>query len=549
MSASSSFAALRPVLSALLALGGALGVIAHLSSLYTAAVPASLPAQDAFIALLVCVAALESLYAPCGGAQRCAPAARGRAAALCRTFAPRVSACAAFVAAVLFAVGYRLDTAAWSLCLALAFLLGGVGAAAATADVGAEPQKAHAYSPLAGPLNSPDASVSALDAEPEDAAPPTARCADARSCCCAPGDASLPRRALFYAHGLVWGALLVCATLLVGGSGTIAVGWRRFTPRGSFYTIPVRGAAVRMHAFCAGPTPNAKPTIFIDCGGGGHSSSDVYGLVDALAAAGRRVCTADPPGTGWTRLGALEVRVDTVASWSLDVLSALGETPPFVLVGTMDDAAERIYLSALQSPSSVSALVPMQYAPPEMALYAAFKGLDEAGATPYALSQIRSRRSLCDVIRSLGVAWGLVSAVIPSSPSRAYVGDFAAKNFLNLLHEGQWDMQCRYLSAQIAAPTTLFTPSLWASNRSLQSTVPVFALANSPADPCAGGLAGDACALQRFAVRAARDFMRNMSTMTPRSSFEDCSGACDGWLGDGFVSNVAWVTARILAAA
>ena len=33
------------------ALGGALGVIAHLSSLSTAAVPASLPAQDAFIAL------------------------------------------------------------------------------------------------------------------------------------------------------------------------------------------------------------------------------------------------------------------------------------------------------------------------------------------------------------------------------------------------------------------------------------------------------------------------------------------------------------------
>jgi len=214
----------------------------------------------------------------------------------------------------------------------------------------------------------------------------------------------------------------------------------------------------------------------------------------------------------------------------------------------MDDAAERIYWSALQSPSSVSALVPMQYAPPEMALYAAFKGLDEAGATPYALSQIRSRRSLCDVIRSIGVAWGFVGAVIPSSPSHSYLGDFAAKNFLNLLHEGQWDMQCRYLSMQIAAPTTLFTPSLWASNRTLQSTVPVFALANSPVDPCAGGLTGDDCAFQQFAERAARDFMQNMTTMTPRSFFEDCSGACDGWLGDGYVTNVAWVTARILAA-
>ena len=531
------------VISSVLAIGGAAGVIAHASTLYSPAVVGSLPAQNAFVALLVCTAALESLYGPCGGAQLCAPSARGRAAALCRTWAPRVSALAAAVAAVLYAVGYRLDTAAWSLSLAVALVLGSVGTA--KAGGGAEELKTHSYSPLNGPLNT-DATVSVLDTE-MDESPASSRCADARSCCCAPSDASLPRRALFYCHGVVWGAILVCATLLLGGSGTIAVGWRRFTPRGAFYTVPVNGADVHMHAWCAGPSPNAKPTIFIDCGGGGHSSSDVYGLVDALAAAGRRTCTADPPGTGWTKLSAAEVRSNTVSSWSLDVLAALGETPPYVLVGTMDDAAERIYLSALQSPASVSALIPMQYGPPEMATYATFKGLTEAAATPYAVAQIRARLSLCDVIRSLGVAWGLVGAFVPSSPPHAYEGDFAAKNFLNLMHEGQWDMQCRYLSEQIAQPSTLFSPSLWTSNRTLQSTVPVFALANTPADPCTGGLTGDGCALQRFSVLAARDFMVNMTTMTPRSSFADCGGACDGWLGDGYESNVAWVTAKILA--
>jgi hypothetical protein len=189
--------------------------------------------------------------------------------------------------------------------------------------------------------------------------------------------------------------------------------------------------------------------------------------------------------------------------------------------------------------------VPMQFAPPEMALYAAFKGLTEAGATPHALAQIRSRLSMCDIYRSIGVAWGLVGAFIPSSPSKPYRGDYGAKNFLNLLHEGQWDSQCRYLAAQIADPTLLFAPSLWTRNRTLQSTVPVLALANSPKDPCSGGLVGDDCALQLYAVAAAKDFMRNMTTMSAGGRFRDCGGACDGWLGDGFVSNVDWVVARI----
>jgi hypothetical protein len=528
-----SFLAARAPLGAALLVGSLIGIGVHCSTLYTTTLRgAPPPALDALLALLVGVAAAESLlYTNCARAY--APVARGRTAFLCRVWSAAGAAVITAASAVLFAVGYRLDAFAWCAALAAAFAL--VAASAAAAGDGEDKGREVVYAPLNGVLD--DVEESALDALPRGA-----RCVRAsRACCCAPPGTPRVGAALFVARGAVWSALVLTSALLVGGAATVAVGWRRFPPRGALYSVPAGGGTVRMHAWCVGER-GARPTVFLDVGGGGHSSSDVYGLADALAARGRRVCTADPPGTGWTRLGSAAADAVDDAPWALPILAQLGEAPPFTLVGTMDGGAARIYAAALAAPDAVAALVPMQYGPPEMATYAAFKGLDAAAAAAYARTTLAGRLGLCDLYRSLAVGWGLIGAFIPPAPA-GYKGDFAAKNFLNLEHEGQWDAQCRMLAAQVRDPASTLGPDIWTANRSLPPRVRVLALANTPADPCAGGLAGDGCAFAKYAVAAAADFMRAMATMTPGSNFTDCGGACDGWLGDG--TNVEWVVGEM----
>ena len=76
-----------------------------------------------------------------------------------------------------------------------------------------------------------------------------------------------------------------------------------YPPRGQFVHISFpTGETRRVHVWCTGPpaTSTRRPTFFFDCGGGGHSMSDLWGLQFALNAAGRRVCTYDPPGTAWS---------------------------------------------------------------------------------------------------------------------------------------------------------------------------------------------------------------------------------------------------------
>jgi hypothetical protein len=83
-------------------------------------------------------------------------------------------------------------------------------------------------------------------------------------------------------------------SMMLGGAWLQAQGYQMYPPRGRFVDIRVGTGETtrRVHVWCTGPPPNlAQPTIFFDCGGGGHSMSDLWGLQDALNAAGRRVCT------------------------------------------------------------------------------------------------------------------------------------------------------------------------------------------------------------------------------------------------------------------
>lgn len=186
--------------------------------------------------------------------------------------------------------------------------------------------------------------------------------------------------------------------------------------------------------------------------------------------------------------------------------------------------------------------------------YAAFHGLapTNPAVLAYAKAQIASRVAACDVIRFLGVQWGLVAAFTPPSPDFVPAGAQEECHFLNLWHEGQWDQQCRLLAAQVADPATIMARSLWQRNRSLSPAVPVLAVGNFPKDPCAVSsmpAASDDCAIFRLQMALNEALMRNMTTMSPGSVFVngcdvDTAPFCRGWAGGG--ATVPTVAAAIL---
>jgi pimeloyl-ACP methyl ester carboxylesterase len=404
-------------------------------------------------------------------------------------------------------------------------------------------------------------------AVPAPASATAACCAEVCGRCCLPAAAPRAARALSCLHAAAWCAAIATMVLLLGGAGTVAEGWRRFPPRGTVYSVALAafagseaGDAQRVHLWCSGAPANAsRPTVLLDFGGGGHSMSDVYGLRLALLAGGRRVCALDPVGTGWSPLGPAFNGEEGDASAShaellASLLAQAREPGPFVLVGSMDGAAERIYRVALERPALVRALVPMQYSGVgEFAPAAAYFGYSEAQAEATARAALAPRLAFCDAIRFLGVQWGVVGLFAPHSPTFVPQELEGEKNFLNLFHEGQWDMQCRILAAQVRRPSLALAQSLWTSNRSLAAAIPVLAIDNPGPDPCAGGAGAgapppgsDACAVARLGQSMGTAYMRSMANMTAGSRFMQCADkdVCADWLGGG--SSVPFVARAVL---
>ncbi len=534
----------------LLAVAGLLGLSVHASYLYLPLPPSPSAgsALNVLLSSLVLFFSLEAAWLHSGGE----PLAHGLYATRCRTTCTLVPLLAVPVLATLYAVGYRLDAAAWCVPLFAALLL----SAQRQLGVGGKGWLPWAACPPTAPqdprsprlLQEEEQHAPSLNAEGAPAAastPPTCR-PQCRACCCPPAGTPVPQRLAFFAHGALWCAATVFLLLLLGGAGVTAVGWRRYGRRGTQYDLTPFGQRALVHAWCTGPPYNAsRPTIFMDFGGGGHSMSDAFGLQFALNGAGWRTCTQDPPGTAWSPLRDPADQLDAnAAARQRALIEAMGERGPFVFLASMDGGAERIYQFALRYPALVAALVPMQYSGlPEFSGYAVYHGLapDSPAVVAYAQAQIAPRVGLCDAIRFVGVPWGLMPLLVPSSPRFVPPQLEGECHFLNLFHEGQWDMQCRLLFAQVQAPSTIMQPSLWSSNRSLAQGIPVLAIGNflSAEGVCpAAMLHGEDCEILKITNTLSLQAMQNMTRMSPGSRFvnicaSDASDACKDWAGGG----------------
>ena len=520
---------------------GLLGAAIHASQLYAPTPPpgGGGSALNVLLASLTAFFSAEALWALWPGSL---PLSRGPHAIRCRAICSPLLLSTPPLLFVLYAVGYRLDAAAWCVPLLLSLALCAIAQRAWRRGKAPPPESPRLLSEEEGSSLQQEVRGDNLGEE-EDAHPPPSPC---RACCCPPAATTPPaRRALFFLHAAAWAAAASTLLLLLGGAGTIAVGWRRFPRRGSQYDLRPLGVPSLVHAWCSGPPRSpTQPTIWLDFGGGGHSSSDALGLQLALNAAGRRVCTQDPPGTAWSPLLQPADTIDLgAAARQRALMEAMGEEGPFVLVGSMDGGAERIYAFALAFPALTSAIVPMQYGVAEFEGYARFKGLapNDARVIAYAKSQISSRVGACDLIRFLAVQWGLVAAFTPPSPTFVPQAGQEECHFLNLWHEGQWDMQCRLLQAQVRDPDSIMAQGLWQANRSLAAGVAVLSVGNFPRDPCAASsmaAGSEECTIFKLQMEINEDFMRNMTTMTPRSVYVngcvvDGDPFCKDWAGGG----------------
>jgi len=547
-----------------LAAAGLLGAAVHASQLYSPSLPSggAPPALGVLLASLTSYFALEALWwARSGGSPT-----RSERGSACRLGGARLALGTVPALFILYLVGFRLDGALWCTPLGAAVALyfagvtqyerggrrkkGGETAATAPAAGGGAGEGAEegCYSPVAG---------ESAAAPPSSPSVPCARCPP---CCVPPPGSSTARKALFVAHGAVWGCATLTLLLLLAGAFTIAYGWHAYPRRGTLYTVHLDGGRVQtLHALCTGPRNASLPTFWLETGGGGHSMSDTWGLQFALNARGRRACSYDPPGTGWSRL---EVGADWEdkggdAALTAGLMASMDEPGPFIMLGTQDGGAVRIYSLALVRPDLVAALVPMQLGEGEFYDRALFNNWSPEQAATHAAAVLRSRLSAGDVIRFVGVHWGIVPMAVGSSPRFVPPERQAESHFLNLFHEGQWDMQCRYLAAQVRDPagTVLQTP-LWTSDRSLSPLIPVLALDNTPQD---GGVAacaqaqyapdGPDCRLLRFSIARQKAFMTAMTVMSAGSAYRNCEGALGAsacaadWLGTG--GTLPFVTAAI----
>ena len=339
----------------------------------------------------------------------------------------------------------------------------------------------------------------------------------------------------------------LCLGLVTVGTWVQAGGYRRYPPPGPLYPLSMDGGRVDVMAFCTGPFNASLPTFLFDIGGGGHSSADLYGLQFALNDLGRRVCTYDYPGCGSSGYA-----VGTRQPALLDqVVAALGEPGPFLVVGTMDGGAERIYEYALAHPSDVAALLPISYGLGEFPAYQAVRNLSDDDAQSYAAATLAGRRAFGNVILAMGVQWGLMGLFVGPTASFVPADRQAEKLFLNLFTDKQWTTQVNVLASQVADPTIVCAPSLWAANRTLAAHIPVIDFFNRPnmtARCIQYGYAADSvdCGYLVSEDALSLAFNEAMVSMTANSELipcDDCEG--DGAYLSGN-DNLPWLVENIM---
>jgi pimeloyl-ACP methyl ester carboxylesterase len=257
-------------------------------------------------------------------------------------------------------------------------------------------------------------------------------------------DNVLVKRLARYLNSLIRGFHFCVVVLLTAGAITNA-SIPVYAPPGTVFAVQMTdGRQTNVHVYCLGPKNATTPVIWFTSSPA-HGVVDFYGVQYFLSQKGRRVCTFDPLGFGWSA-DLVPNAVDQM-TYLDGTLTASGEQGPFILAG-WGAGGELIADYVQKFPAKVKSVVFLTYYPPgiEFLAHAAKKGLTVDQMKAYRKSQWALRSSSGGIILGLAIPWGLMPVFVPTATvdaqyypaekalqfrtmswkSRMWVGQFAA---------------------------------------------------------------------------------------------------------------------------
>lgn len=225
-----------------------------------------------------------------------------------------------------------------------------------------------------------------------------------------------PHVVLSYTIGFVATLVLLLLGLFMGGAIIQAQSYG-FLIDGQRVVIPINDTSnhtLKIRYLCKGPN-NTGPTFIIDSDGA-HAAADFYGLQDLIADRGRRSCIFDKPGLGWSDYYYASQNMDEM-TWYHQLLTAIHEKPPFILVG-WGGGGPTIWKYSNLHPEMVAGIGYLDTYGDGIEWRAVqyMKSLTNEELLELRKEDIAGRNRLFALIRALGVPWGIINFLLPTDP-------------------------------------------------------------------------------------------------------------------------------------
>ncbi|KAJ3017525.1 UNVERIFIED_CONTAM: hypothetical protein HDU68_011600 [Siphonaria sp. JEL0065] len=179
------------------------------------------------------------------------------------------------------------------------------------------------------------------------------------------------------------------------GSLVQAYATNQFPPRGTITRVSMTdGRSFDMHVYCQGVGNMSLPTVWI-LADATHGVADFYGIQQRIVDKGRRVCTADPPGSGWSQ-DIISGQQDYTKHYR-SLFQSNGEKTPVDLVA-WGGASDAVIQFSNQHPNLVRSIV-FVTAMTDLTTQSSNKAEKDAIIT--------SRLSVARLYNGLGTPWGL----------------------------------------------------------------------------------------------------------------------------------------------
>ncbi|CAH1233766.1 Hypp823 [Branchiostoma lanceolatum] len=350
------------------------------------------------------------------------------------------------------------------------------------------------------------------------------------------------KRAGYVLNGCLRALVLLFFGMMLGGAWIQGIGYAQHggsAAPGTFLEVRYGLGTQRFHVWCDGPVNASRPTVWLETGGG-HTLYDLLGIQRGLTRAGWRACAYDKPGMGLSDYGF----ANQDDSYHYPLIQATGERGPFV-VAAWGGGVNLAWEFARTHRENVTSLILMDCYDDDFEFRQErfVRNLTDAEMERKKEEDLRSRVFLHDVIRTVGVQWGLMSIFAGGGADKATFQPpeyYDAFRFLNSYNEKSWTYQFFGLLDHFRSPYPF-------GNNTVGRDVPLFVMASRT-----NGTAQCIKNRQPLDSQACRDTIRRhdyayeyklgTATYTDQSQVATCQGCTLGFP----VEESQWTTGEIL---